>query len=122
MAGFRNGAYATVWEVKPSNNYTDVRLSISRKKLDGTYETDFSGFVRFISDAHTKAAALNERDRIKIIECACTNRYDKSKGVTYYNFQVFNFDQLNNDAPSRPQAATFVNVQEETITEELPFA
>lgn len=124
--GFRNGAYATVWETKPGNgNWTDVRLSISRKNRDGEYETDFSGFIRFIGDAHTGASYLGEKSRIKIGECDVTNRYDKEKKVTYTNFAVFSFEDADGgNAVTQPPASTdengFMNIPD-GIDEELPF-
>ena len=40
--GFRNGSYATVWQVDGmSPSMTKVRLSISKKNKDGIYEQDF---------------------------------------------------------------------------------
>lgn len=56
--GFRNGAYATIWEVKPvSDTNTKARISVSRKnKQTGQYETDFSGFVEFIGTAAASKA------------------------------------------------------------------
>lgn len=92
--GFRNGAYATVWEVRNGNgNWMDVKLSTSKKsRQSGEYETDFSGFVRFIGDAASRVAYLGERSRIKIGECDVTNHYSKEKGVTYTNYAVFSFE------------------------------
>lgn len=126
--GFRNGAYATVWEAKEGNgNWTDVRLSISKKnKQSGEYETDFSGFVRFIGDAHEKAAFLGEKQRIKLGECDVTNKYNKEKGVTYTNFAVFSFELAdgNNEATggaSTPNPDGFLNIPD-GIDDELPFA
>lgn len=119
--GFRTGAYATVWETKPGNgNWTDVRLSISRKNRDGEYETDFSGFVRFIGDAHAGAAYLGEKSRIKIGECDVTNRYDREKKVTYTNFAVFSFDVADsrNEAPAASSGDGFMEVPDD---DELPF-
>lgn len=119
---FRNNSFATVWEVKPSAHYTDVRLSTSRKnKQTGEYETDFSGFVRFIGDAHRMAAGLKQRDRIKLDEVACTNQYVKEKNTTYHNFQCFAFEPADS-LQSRPMdndnpAAIPAGVTEE----ELPF-
>lgn len=53
--GFRDNAYATVWDVQPmSEAMTKARISTSRKnqKTD-EYEQDFSGFVTFkIGRAH----------------------------------------------------------------------
>ena len=129
--GFRTGAYATIWEVKNGNgNYTDVRLSISKKnKQTDQYETDFSGFVRFIGTAHQRANALKERDRIKIGDCEVTNSYNKEKNVTYTNFAVFSFEDANGNggnantnqnAQSKPNSDGFMNIPD-GIDEELPF-
>lgn len=128
--GFRNGAYATIWEVKQGKgNYTDVRLSISKKnKQTEQYETDFSGFVRFIGTAHQKASRLKEKDRIKLGDCEVTNSYDKEKKVTYTNFAVFSFEDTsggNSSASSnnqnKPSNDGFMNIPD-GIDEELPFA
>lgn len=95
--GFRNGAYATVWEKKPGNgNWMNVKLSTSRKnRQTGEYETDFNGFVRFIGDAGEAVAYLGERARIKIGECDVTNKYDRDKGITYTNYAVFSFENAD---------------------------
>lgn len=124
--GFRNGAYATIWEVKAGKgNYSDVRLSISKKnKQTDQYETDFSGFVRFIGTAHQNAGNLKEKDRIKIGDCEATNSYDKEKKVTYTNFAVFSFEDANgnNTTQTKPSDTSFVNVDNAIEDEELPFA
>lgn len=100
--GFRNGAFATVWETRAGNgNWTEVKLSISKKnRQSGEYETDFSGFVRFIGTANANAAYLGERERIKIGECDVTNRYDRDKGVTYTNYAVFSFENVDGNNSS----------------------
>lgn len=129
--GFRKDSYATVWEVKKGNgNYTDVRLSTSRKnKQTDAYETDFSGFVRFVGTAHQNAGNLKERDRIKIGDCEVTNSYNKEKNVTYTNYAVFSFENANsgNSGQAKPTQTTtkdpseFVNLLD-VLEEELPFA
>ena len=93
--GFRNGAYATVWEATPvSDTRTKVRLSISKKnRQTGEYEQDFSGFVTFVGTACArKAAKLREKDRIKLGEVDVQNRYDREKNTTFYNPAVFSFE------------------------------
>lgn len=124
--GFRNGAYATIWEVKAGKgNYSDVRLSISKKnKQTDQYETDFSGFVRFIGTAHQNAGSLKEKDRVKIGDCEVTNSYDKEKKVTYTNFAVFSFEDANGNSSTqtKPTDTSFVNVDNAIEDEELPFA
>lgn len=125
--GFRKDAYATIWEVKKGNgNYSDVRLSTSRKnKQTDEYVTDFSGFVRFVGTAHQNAGSLKEKDRIKIGDCGVTNSYDKEKKVTYTNYAVFSFEMANGgqQAPkqAQPSVAGFENIPD-GIDEELPFA
>ena len=56
--GFRNGAFAKVWEVTPvSDTSTKLRISISRKnKQTNEYEQDFSGFVLAIGTAAASKA------------------------------------------------------------------
>ena len=105
--GFRKGAYAKIWQVKPvTNTLTDVRLSISKKnKNTGEYEQEFGGYVRFAGfDAAKKAALLQEGDRIQLGDVDVTNKYDKEKNVTYTNFTVFNFEieEVNQAASPSP--------------------
>lgn len=77
--GFRTGAYAKVWEVKPfSDTSVKLRLSVSRKnKQTGEYEQDFSGYVNAVGTAAAKkAACLKEGDRIKLGDVDVTTKYD----------------------------------------------
>ena len=95
--GFRAGAFATCWAVEPGKgNYTNVRLSISRKnKETDQYEDEFSGFCMFIGEARAKAEHLRERDRIKLGDVDVTRRYDKEKQREYYTFKVFSFEMAD---------------------------
>lgn len=93
--GFRNGAYATVWEVSPiSPTMTKGRISISRKdRTTDKYVQDFGGFVVFIgSVAATKALGLKEKDRIRLGDVDVSNSYDKVKKVAYTDFKIFSFE------------------------------
>lgn len=124
--GFRQGAYATVWEVSNKGNISSVRLSVSKKdKETGEYSTEFSGFCTFIGDAHKKAANLKERDKIKITECDVSTYYDKKTQKNYTNFKVFKFEENSNiiSANSKPdidsvQAPEFAAMDED----DFPFA
>ena len=105
--GFRTGAFAKVWEVKPfSDTSVKLRLSISRKnKQTGEYEQDFSGFVNAVGTAAAKkAACLKEGDRIKIGDVDVTTKYDAEKKMTYTNFKLFSFEL--DDGSSTPKAVT----------------
>ena len=93
--GFRNNAYAKVWQVDTvSDTNTKAQISVSRKNKDtGEYETEFSGFVNFFGTAAaSKAARLQKGDRIKLGEVDVTTRYNKEKNVTYTNYKVFSFE------------------------------
>ena len=100
--GFRTGAYAKVWEVKPfSDTSVKLRLSVSRKnKQTGEYEQDFSGYVNAVGTAAAKkAACLKEGDRIKLGDVDVTTKYDGEKKVTYTNFKLFSFE-LDGNSPA----------------------
>lgn len=98
--GFRQGAYATVWEIaEEGDKFTKIRISTSRKnKKTDEYVTDFNGFVRLVGDAHenwgliSDAIERNDRCRIKLGACDVSNRYDKEAGREYVNYTVFDFE------------------------------
>lgn len=86
--------YATVWETRPGKgNYTEGRISINRKvKETDSFETDFSGFVRFCGNANAKSSSLTPKSRIKITSGEVTNSYNKEKKTEYWNVAVFDFE------------------------------
>lgn len=88
---------------------TKGRISISRRdKQTGEYINDFSGFVSFFGTAAAKkAAALKERDRIKLGDVDVHSYYDKEKNTTYYNFNIYSFDiQTGRDGNGSAQSST----------------
>jgi hypothetical protein len=93
--GFKTGAFATVWETRTTNYpaVAEARISTSRKnKESGEWEQDFSQWARFCgSSVADRVLGLASGDRIRLGECEVTNRYDKSKKVTYTNYAVFDF-------------------------------
>lgn len=106
--GFRAGAYATVWEVKPkSDANTIVRISTSKKnKATGEFEQDFSGFVAFVGkDAAAKAAQLHEKDRIKLGDVDVTTKYNKENKITYTNYACFSFEMNDGNSSQSTQPA-----------------
>lgn len=122
--GIRNGAYATIWESKPGKgNYMDVRLSTSKKnKQTDTYETDFSGWARFIGRAN-ELGQLAERTRVKLNEVEVTNHYDKEKNQTYWSVAVFDAELCDSDStPKNSQAhpEEFLTIPD-GIDDEIPF-
>lgn len=135
--GFRQGGFATVWEiVYAGDKFTKARVSISRKnKQTDQYETNFSGFVSFIGAAHTKISGLQERARIKILNCDVTNYYNKDEKREYTNYTIFDFEFIDSSgnnqsaqssAPASKKKAASpkppIDVDDEEETgEELPF-
>ncbi len=125
--GFRNGAYAKIWEVTGvSDTNTKLRISISRKdNRSGEYVNDFSGFVNAIGTAAAaKALRLKKGDRIKLGDVDVSNKYDKEKQVTYTNCKIFSFELCNGHGESRPDPddpQPAVDEFDEEDDKKLPF-
>lgn len=101
--GFRNGAYAKVWEVTSvSATHTKLKMSISRKnKQTDEYEDDFSGFVSCFGTAvAAQAARLDNGARIKLGECDVSTSYNKEKKIGYTNFKLFSFESAEFNSTS----------------------
>lgn len=128
--GFRQGSYCTVWSTEVvSDTLVKGRISVSRKnKNTGEYETDFNGFVSFVgTTAAGKAAALKERDRIRLGDVDVTNKYDKEKNVTYTNCKIFSFEKQDENSgnfgagqPATPKPSKAVD-DGEIDDADLPF-
>lgn len=129
--GFRENAYAKIWSVDNKGTYSKVNLSTS-KKVKGVepaeYETDFSGFVNFVGNAQKKidSIGLSENDRIRIIACETTTRYEKAKGVKYTNFTIFDWETAGTTSGETPQVETQKKaeskpVETEAEDDDLPF-
>lgn len=129
--GFREGAYAHVWEVNQRTpRVTSVRVSISKKnKETGAYDTDFSGFISVVgSEPAARALELKEGMNIKLGSVDVTNSYNKETKKSYTNFVVFDFEVQeskgggsgNGGAKSAKPASAKPPVQEEE-DEDLPF-
>ena len=95
--GFHEGAFAKVWELKPSTTRksTSVRLSISKKVEGGQYEDDFSGYVSFIGTANKQAATLKKGDRIKLGGVDVSSQYNADKRERSYSFKVFSYEMAD---------------------------
>lgn len=124
--GFRNGAYAKVWEITPkTNSITNVRLSISRKdSKTKEYVQDFSGFVDFIGSA-TAQKILNVKigSTIKLGDTDVSTNFSKESNKTFINYKVFSFDTVSNDkANPATQKPTVDDGEIDAVSEEpLPF-
>lgn len=87
--GFRNDAYAKVWNVTiPDKNggYCYGKISIGKRVNENEYVTYFSGMVFFSKDANWKARELGLPEKIdgnnptyrsiKILSADTTNKFD----------------------------------------------
>lgn len=118
--GFGVNSWAKAWEFKPSDRYTDTRISTSKKdRQTDEYKQDFSGFVRLVGAAHTKAQTMKNGDRFKILSCSVENTYDKESRVTYYNFIVFDIESAD-DGDSTGRAHTNAAVVQNTAVSPAP--
>jgi hypothetical protein len=106
--GFRQGAYAKIWEVDDETGYkyATCQMSVSRKDKDsGEYKTEFQdGYVRLIGNAYDAIEEyLEENDiperglSVKISSCDVTNNYDKKKEKLYVNYAVFGMKIADED-------------------------
>ena len=122
--GFRNGAYAKVWELRPnkSGRSTAVRLSISKKDGNGGYEEDFSHWVMFIATANERAKRLQQGDRVQLGDVDVSARYDKEKRAHDYSFKVFSFEEVaGNGKKTGSTKAQEQNDREDGAPDDLPF-
>ncbi len=142
--GFRNGAYARIWEKSTQNitygagkSFTKymVRLSISRKGNDDKFYQQFSGFCELKGDA------LEEMKGVKIPSSGglpvrlgnvdLDNSYDAENGVTYWYPIIWSFDHSEeeasraNERPAKKGKTASQQVYNDNFAEvddeELPF-
>lgn len=124
--GFRQGSFATIWQIEPvKDTITKAKITTSKKnKNTGEYETDFSGFVTFLGTAvASKAAKLKEKNRIKLEEVDVTRKWDKEKQKEYINFNVFAFEMADSKATSSPPTVENTEAVDngEVETDDYPF-
>ena len=120
--GFREGAFATIWEITDEKKYASVKLSISRKdKESGEYKKDFSGIVRFIGNAYKTVKNRDPETRIKLGACDVTNHYDKEKERLYTNYAVFECEVLQAQKKNKDLDEETKNDEISSDEEDLPF-
>lgn len=81
-----------------------------------------------IGAANDKVKKLGERARIKILECEALAEYNKEKETTYYEFVIYDFEEVESGtkAPGTPaqnkkQAFPDDPVQGDVNEDNLPF-
>lgn len=127
--GFGTGKFAHIWKLENKGNYHVAQMSTSKKnKETDQYETDWqNSFVRLVGTAHAQADSLDITKNVKIGACEVTNKYDKEKNVTYTNYVIFGFEDVDNSKQGNSNAQKaekkddgFMNIPD-NADEELPF-
>lgn len=121
--GFRNGAFAKIWEIHPnsSGKSTSVRLSISRKVGEGQYEEDFSGYVTFIATANTRAATLKKGDRIKLGDVDVSSKYNAQTKERSYSFKAFSFELADgSQGAAKRQGTSLDAIEDGDLPDDFP--
>ena len=65
MSIFFKDTYATLWDVKPAEKYTDLNISTSEKDKDGNY-VNSSWYPRVFGDVAEQFKHMKRGDRFKI--------------------------------------------------------
>ena len=125
--GFRQGAFAKIWELNDKGNYHEARATISKKnKETDKYDQEWSSFVRLVGKAHNQAKTLDISKNVKIGSCDVTNKYVKEKNETYTNYVIFEFENADSNtgestnANNKPKSDGFMSIPD-GVEEELPF-
>lgn len=120
--GFGQGNFAKVWKVEDGKgNYLVAEMSTSKKnKQTDKYETDWSNkFVRLVGTAKDQAKSFKEKETVKIGRCDVTANYDAEKKITYTNYVIFNFEDVNSNGGGSTKPET---TQPTTLLDDdLPF-
>jgi hypothetical protein len=83
--GLRLNAFATIKEANDKGNYTDCKITISRKdkKRNNVWCTAFVGYATFVGRAHLLRPMKDQR--IKILDFEVTNGYLDRNGEQKWN-------------------------------------
>lgn len=120
------GGYARIWGVEDKGNYSTAELSTSKKKEDGSYETDFQNkFVRLVGTAHQIARGLTTPCNIQIKNCDVTRWWSKEKEKEYINFVIFDFDVMDTGQPAKStqakSTAEIAAIPDDVDGDEMPW-
>lgn len=128
--GFKNNAYAKVWEIineKNDKGYRppQLRISISRKDKESKYVQDFGGYVSLMGDCKKLVGDINVGDTVKLISVDVSNHYDKDDKATYTYYKVWELEQPDkNESESSNNSKTNTkaeNTTDDQSEEDLPF-
>lgn len=138
------GGYGRIWALSKQDKFTTVSYSTSKKSSDdnGTYETDFSEFVRFVGNAHDKLADIDAPEiekgvsikdamtkfesatgepfkgiNIQIISANVDSKYVSSAKQKYTNYVVYDFKFADKDSKT---VASTAKTEKKTTTTRKP--
>lgn len=121
-AGFRDGAYAKVWEIKESSSGKSMNLKISissKDKTTGNYKTTFSSWITAAGAAYEKAKTIEKGMKIQLAECNVTNEWDREKKEGHTYFTIFDLNIADNTRSTSARSVDSNSV--EGNMEEDPF-
>lgn len=98
--GFSIGNFAKIQQIDNKSNYTNCKITISkREKKTNNFVCVFSGWVKFIGQAHLCRPQVGQK--IKITSCDVTNGYLDADGMQKWNnkpqFVIFTYELQNNE-------------------------
>ena len=121
--------YARVWNITTADKYTDLRVSTSEKRQDGTYANS-NWFFRCIGHAHNKAKELHVTDNIKVTKLKLTNEQYEKDGQKRSALRVIvlefenanrNGQQSSAQQKSKPVPAPAPETETQTDEDDMPF-
>lgn len=111
-----NKAYCTIWDIKPSEKYTDIRISTSEKNRDGNY-VNSNWFARCIGKAHNQIKNFEVKDRAIILSGKVTNETYEKDGQKRSVLRVLIYDLEKNE----PNTGTYEPTGDIEDDDDLPF-
>lgn len=119
---FSNNSFVKIKEVQEKEKVTLCKVVSSRKKPDGSYDTDFLATVRFVGKARLQKPLPNQR--IKITSCGVENCYGTDHGLEFLkmpNYTVFAYE-LQEEYKGEENKKSFSQAIEEIANDDdLPF-
>lgn len=124
---FIKDQYATIWKVENKGNYSECRISTSRKDQENKYHDSNWSFVRFVGKAHNSLIKheIKEMTRILIKSGSVTQEAYMKDGEKKYpktpNIAVFEFE-IAVKGGSRMDTAPVVEDERGPVEEDgMPF-
>ena len=116
--GLRRNWRAKVWNVEVKDNYSIAEMSTSKKKEDGTYESDWA-CKKVLLVGKAREAGVKANDVVYIDDFEVTNKWDAEKKTMYTNYKIHAFadngGKKKTEEPAKAAAAPVADA------DDLPF-